>query len=154
MNREKTLDTQIKPIIPPVVATPVEAVKVAAAEQISPKPTRRWRARVFQAYLVLATVSFGILVVLASMTNYFSIDLSITRAVQSINVSWFAGLMSFISIIGYIPQMLIVVGVIALLLFVVGLRWEAIMALAASGGSSALSSLIKIVVHRPRPGTC
>ena len=90
---------------PAIVAKPVEAVKVAAAEQIAPKPTRRWRARVFQVYLVVATAAFGVLVVLASMFNYFPVDLSVTRAVQTINVPWFASLMEWVSFFGYAPQM-------------------------------------------------
>ena len=52
---------------PAAVAAKVEAVKVVAAEQIAPQPTRHWRARAFQAYLVVATIAFGILVVLASL---------------------------------------------------------------------------------------
>ena len=137
---------------PAIVAKPVEAVKVAAAEQIVPKPTRRWRARVFQIYLVVATGSFGVLVVLASMVNYFSVDLTITRAVQTINNPWFAGLMWWVSFFGYGPQTEVMVATIALLLFIIGLRWEAVTALVAAGGSAGLGQLIKIVVHRPRPG--
>jgi len=39
------------------------------------------------------------------------------------------------------------------LLFVLGLRWEAVTALFAALGATGLGSLIKLVVHRPRPGT-
>src|SRR5580765_6022043 len=111
---------------PAAVADKVEAVKAVAAEQIVPKPTRRWRARVFQGYLVVATVAFGILVVLASLFNYFAIDLSITRAVQTINVMGFAGLMGWVSLIGYAPQIYLLVAALAVLLFALGLRWEAV----------------------------
>jgi membrane-associated phospholipid phosphatase len=147
------LETQSKPNIAPLKGTdPVEVVKVAADEQIAPRPTRRWRARVFQVYLVVATVAFGVLVVLASMTNYFSIDLTVTRAVQTIHIPLFASLMEWVSFIGYPPQMYIAIATIVLLLFVIGLRWEAVIALAAALGSGGLGQLIKIVVHRPRPG--
>jgi len=146
-------ETQSTPDLAPAIAAgPVEAVKVAATEQIAPKPTRRWRARVFQAYLVVATATFGILVVLASMFSYFSVDLSVTRAVQTINVAWFASLMWWVSVIGYAPQMFVLVAAVAILLFVIGLRWEAVTALVAAAGSTGLGELIKIVVHRPRPG--
>jgi membrane-associated phospholipid phosphatase len=138
---------------PPVkAADPVEAVKAAATEQIAPKPTRRWRARVFQAYLVVATAAFAVLVVLASQFSYFAIDLRVTRAVQTIHAAWFASLMWWVSLAGYAPQMFILVGLIAVVMFVIGLRWEAVVVLIAAAGSSGLGQLIKIVVHRPRPG--
>lgn len=137
------METQIKP-----PAAPVAAV----AKEIVPKPTRRWRARVFQVYLVVATVAFGILAVLASLFNYFPIDLSITRAVQFYNAAWFAGLMSVVSLPGYAPQSFVMVGAVIVLLFVIGLRWEAVAALLAGAGAAGLGSLIKLIVHRPRPG--
>ena len=139
-------------VTPAIVATQVEAVKVAAAEQIVPKPTRHWRARVFKAYLVMATATFGVLVVLASQFNYFPIDLSITRVVQTINVAWFASLMWWVSFLGYPPQVNVLVAGVAVLLFVIGLRWEGVMAFAAAAGAGSLGQLVKIVVHRPRPG--
>jgi membrane-associated phospholipid phosphatase len=144
------LNTQTTPKETP--PDPVAAVKDAAAEQIVPKPSRRWRARVFQVYLVTATVAFGVLVVFASMFNYFSIDLTVTHAVQTINFPGFATLMVWVSVIGYGPQVYILIAAIAVLLFVIGLRWEAIPALVAAAGAGGLGQLIKIVVHRPRPG--
>jgi membrane-associated phospholipid phosphatase len=153
VNREKTLESQSTPDEPPAIgADPVKVVKVAAAEQVASKPTRRWRAQVFQAYLVVATASFGILVVLASMFSYFSVDLSVTRAVQTINVAWFAILMVLVSFIGYTPQIYVLIAAVAVLLFIFGLRWEAVTALVAAVGGSGLGQVIKIVVHRPRPG--
>jgi membrane-associated phospholipid phosphatase len=136
----------------PTPAGPIEAAKVTAAEQIAPKPTRHWRARVFQAYLLFATLGFGVLVVLASRTNYFSIDLSVTQAIQTINAAWFTNFMWSVSYIGYAPQMFILVAAVGLLLFGIGLRWEAVVAVAAAAGSTGLGQLIKLVVHRPRPG--
>ena len=135
-----------------MVAGQVEAVKAVAAQQIVAKPTRRWRARIFQTYLVVATLAFGILVVLASLFNYFAIDLSITRAVQTINFVGFAGLMQGVSYIGYAPQIYLLVAAVVVLLFALGLRWEAVVALAAALGSGALDQIIKLAVHRPRPG--
>jgi len=131
---------------------PVEAAQVAAAEQIAPKPARRWRARVFQGYLLAATVAFGVLVVLASQFNYFPIDLSITRAVQTYNAAGFASLMWWISFFGYSPQMYIMVGLVAIALYLLGLRWEAVVTVLAAAGSAALDAVIKLIVHRPRPG--
>jgi len=138
------METQTKP-----PAAPVAAV----AKAIVPKPTRRWRARIFQIYLVVATLAFGILAVLASLFNYFPIDLSITRGVQTINAAWFGNVMWAVSYPGYAPQSWVLVGAIVVLLFFIGLRWEAVTALIAAAGATGLGSLIKLIVHRPRPGT-
>jgi membrane-associated phospholipid phosphatase len=148
MKRAKLVETQTKPEAPPIAVVAKEAV----AQEIAPKHTRRWRARVFQAYLVAATVAFGILVVLASQFNYFPIDVSITRGVQTLNAPWFGSLMWAVSVPGYAPQVYVLVGALGLLLFVVGLRWEAVVALVAALGATGLGALIKLVVHRPRPG--
>ena len=84
-------------------ATLVEAFKGAAVELIAPKPIRRWRALAFQAYILVAVVALGILLISASMFNYFSFDLVVTRAIQTINNAWFASLMWWVSMIGYVP---------------------------------------------------
>ncbi|MBN2001785.1 MAG: phosphatase PAP2 family protein [Anaerolineae bacterium] len=139
-------EAQLKP--PKPEATPIAVV----AKQIASKPTRRWRVRFFQVYLVAATASFGILLVLASLSNYFPIDLSITRGVQTINAAWFSNLMWAVSLAGYAPQAWLLVGAVVLLLFFIGLRWEAIIALVAALGAAGLGNLIKLWVHRPRPG--
>ena len=142
------MQTPSKPQAPPVAAVAKEAV----AKEIVPKPTRRWRARAFQGYLVVATAAFGVLVVLASQFNYFPIDLTITHGVQTINAAWFSNLMWAVSFVGYAPQVFVLVGAIVVLLFAIGLRWEAIPALIAALGATGLGSLIKLAVHRPRPG--
>jgi len=138
------METQTKP-----PAAPVAAV----AKAIVPKPTRRWRAWIFEVYLVAATLAFGTLAVLASLFNYFPVDLSIARGVQTITAVWFANVMWAVSYPGYAPQSYVLVGAMVVLLFVLGLRWEAVVALIAAAGATGLGSLIKLVVHRPRPGT-
>ncbi len=147
------MKTQIKPNQSAEKAPgPVEAVKVSAAEQIAVKPIRRWRARVFRGYLVTATVSFSILVVLASTTNYFTLDLTVTRAVQNIHAPLFADLMWVISYFGYYPQMFVLIAAVVVLLFIIGLRWQSVVVLISAAGSAGLTQLIKLFVHRPRPG--
>jgi membrane-associated phospholipid phosphatase len=134
------------------VTTQVEAVIVAAVELIAPKPIRRWRTLVFQTYMLVAVLALGILLISASMFNYFSFDLIVTSAVQTINVAWFASLMWWVSMIGYAPQIYILVAAIAVFLFVIGLRWEAVTALMTAASGASLAALIKIAIHRPRPG--
>jgi undecaprenyl-diphosphatase len=147
LDTKKKLDDNLKN-----AATKVESVQAATAEQIVTKPTRRWRAQAFQVYLFTATVTFGVLLVLASRINYFPIDLSITHAVQRINLAWFAKLMDAVSLIGYAPQMYVLVAIISALFYIIGLRWEAVMALIASASAGLAGGLIKIIVSRPRPG--
>jgi undecaprenyl-diphosphatase len=127
--------------------------KEAAAEQMASRATRWWRSRIFQAYLVVGILAFGILGVLASAYSYFPIDLSIARAVQTVHAQWFTSLMWWVSIAGYAPQSIIISAAIAILLFVIGLRWEAVAAAIAAAGAEALVELVKIIVHRPRPST-
>ena len=148
------METQSTPdVIPAIAAAPIEIVKVKATEQVSPRPVRRWRARVFQVYLVVATAAFGILVVLASTFNYFAVDLSVTRSVQRINAAWFASLMEWVSFLGYAPQMYVLVAAIARLVvsywIALGIGCGACGRRRQLGG---LGQLVKIVVHRPRPG--
>ena len=133
-------------------ANPIEAEKAAAVNQIVPRPTRRWRAGIFQAALIVTTAAFGILVVLASMFNYFPVDLTITHAVQSINLPWFDSLMVWVSVPGYPPWVYILIGAIVIFLFIIGLRWEAAVSLLAAVLSGGLGQLIKMAIHRPRPG--
>jgi hypothetical protein len=134
------------------VTTQVEAVIVTAVELIAPKPILRWRALIFQAYMLMTVVALGVLLISASMFNYFSFDLAVTSAVQTINVAWFASLMWWVSMIGYAPQIYILVASIAILLFVIGLKWEAVTALMTAASGASLAALIKIAIHRPRPG--
>ena len=124
-----------------------ESVKQA----IAPKRTRNYRALAFQGYLIVATVALAILFVLVWNVPYFSVDLTVTRAIQTVSWPWFALLMEVISFPGYSPQSFILVALLVALIFVVGLRWEAVCSLLAGAGGPALDTLAKLVVHRARP---
>ncbi len=101
--------------------------------------------------MVTAAIGFGVLFVVAGAFTYFPIDLSITRSVQTINAAWFYDVMWAVSVVGYLPQAAVLTGAILVMLFVTGLRWEAVMAALAALGVSGVGTLVKIVVHRPRP---
>jgi membrane-associated phospholipid phosphatase len=124
-----------------------EAVK----KMVEPKSTRHWRAWFFQGYLLAATIGFGVLFALAGGFAYLPIDLTITRAFQTINLPWFGQLMWLVSYIGYPPQALWSTVALIILIFVLGFRWEAVMAAFAGAGAQGVVSLVKIIVHRPRP---
>jgi undecaprenyl-diphosphatase len=59
--------------------------------------------------------------------------------------------MRLLSGLGYSPQVYVLCGLIMIFLFVIGLRWEATMALFAVAGVLTLGAIVKLIVERPRP---
>ena len=139
------------------VKTPTaEPVKEAVKAEVAPRPTRNYRAWVFQGYVVAAIIGFGILFALARTVLYFPFDLQFTILFQKVGDipvigSAFTALMVAVSWIGYNPQAIIIPIVIAIILYVLGLRWEAVSAAVAALGASGFATVAKIIVHRPRP---
>jgi undecaprenyl-diphosphatase len=125
-------------------------LKKLDAAIIAARPTRRYRAAAFQVYVLFASVGFVVLAVVARTVPYFSIDLSITRAIQSYHGAIFAQMMFGLSWLGFYPQTLVICVILIGLLFVAGLRWEAVCTLFAAG-SVGIDTLVKLVVNRPRP---
>ncbi len=115
------------------------------------RPVRRYRALVFQGYIVGTTLLFAVLFFLARQDPYFGFDLSIERFVQSVHSHWLDVLMLFVSGLGFNPLSYLFSGLIILFLLVVGLRWEATSLLFATVGVSLLGAVVKIIVHRQRP---
>jgi membrane-associated phospholipid phosphatase len=127
-----------------------------AAQPTAPvvaRPVRRYRALVFQGYVVAAAIAFMILFVFASQVPYFGFDLTVARAVQSFHPYWWDVLMRFVSGLGFNPLVYILAGLTILFVYTVGLRWEAVMLLFAAVGVSILGAVVKIVVHRDRPSS-
>jgi membrane-associated phospholipid phosphatase len=122
----------------------------AKAETVAPS-LRRYRTVLFLSVLFLAIIVFVLLAFLARTTPAFPIDLQITRAIQSIDSPIFDGLMRLISWPGFSPQSTIVTLLIALVLYLFGLHWEAVTALLASLLSGLTNQLVKILIQRPRP---
>ena len=118
---------------------------------LAPPPARRSRALFIQALLFFAIIAFAFLTFLVKTTPSFPVDLQITRAVQSIDSPFFAGLMRLISWPGFLPQSVIITLLIALILHVYGLRWESITSLLTALFSGVTNELIKDFIGRPRP---
>jgi membrane-associated phospholipid phosphatase len=138
----------------------VEAVKqpvntwrgiIAGAGAIVAKPWRRYRTTVFLGYMVGAVVIFLILAVLAKTVAYFTLDVTITHAVQTFNPGWFDALMVVLSWIGFGPQAYVITALILLFLYASGLKWETVVALISVIGSTNLGLGIKVLIDRPRP---
>jgi membrane-associated phospholipid phosphatase len=134
----------------PVEKIKEEAHQVARAES-APVPVRRYRAMLFQAVLVLFASAFGVLTFLVKTTPSFAIDLQITRSIQLIHFPSFALLMDVVSWAGFGPQVTIITGLIVLLIYALGLQWEAVMAIIAALFSAAINVLVKDLIGRPRP---
>ena len=128
-----------------------EDVQQAARAESAPAPVRRYRAVLFQGVLVLVAGAFAVLTFLVETLPSFAIDLQITRAIQQINFPFFTGAMSLISWPGFVPQGMIITGLIIALIYSFGLHWEAVMALFAALFSTGVSLLVKEVIQRPRP---
>ncbi len=125
--------------------------RVIAAGAIVSKPWRRYRAALFQGYLAIAIIVFAILAVLAHTVAYFTFDLSITRAIQTVNAGWFSSLMQLISWFGFAPQVMLVTAIFILFLLLTGLRWETAVTLISVIGISVIGFVVKALVVRPRP---
>ena len=134
---------------------PVRAIKDTlqqeAREETAAPSLRRYRTALFLAVLFLAIVAFASLAFLVRTTPSFPIDLQITRAIQSSGSPIFESLMRLISWPGFSPQSMIVSSLIALVLYLYGLHWEAVTALLASLFSGLTNQLIKSLIQRPRP---
>ena len=126
---------------------PLEKLDAAV---IAPRPTRRFRAAAFQAYVLGASAVFVVLAVVAHTVAYFPIDLAITHTVQHYHGAVFDRLMFGLSWLGFMPQVYILGGLTILALFLAGLRWEAVVSLFAACGVG-IGTLVKLVVYRPRP---
>ncbi|HEY3311739.1 MAG TPA: phosphatase PAP2 family protein [Anaerolineales bacterium] len=135
---------------------PVEKIKEkahqAARSESAPAPVRRYRAVLFQTALIFIAGAFGALTFLVKTTPSFAIDLQITKAIQQINFPSFAWLMSVVSWAGFNPQVVVITVLIILIIYGLGLHWEAVMAVVAAVLSTGVNLLVKDLVQRPRPG--
>src|SRR5512143_1270059 len=77
---------------------------IREAGAIVAKPWRRYRASIFQGYMIGAIVIFLVLAVLAKTVAYFTFDVTITHALQTFNGAWFDSLMRTLTWIGFGPQ--------------------------------------------------
>jgi membrane-associated phospholipid phosphatase len=130
-----------------------DAASQAAQAESEPAPVRRYRAWLFRIALLLVAGAFGGLTFLVKVMPSFTIDLQITRAIQLVSFPPFAVLMSLTSWPGFSPQSFIITALIILLIFGIGLHWEAVMALMAAILSSGINILVKDLIQRPRPGS-
>jgi membrane-associated phospholipid phosphatase len=100
----------------------------------------------------IAGLAFLVLAVSAHSVPYFPIDVTITRIVQGLSDSAALPLVA-LNVFGFAPIVTISYGVVVVLIFLAGLRWEAMGAGLATVGAAGLTDLVKFIVQRPRPAT-
>ena len=119
--------------------------------ELSPPPARRRKVALFQLGLLALAVAFAALAFFARQTAFFSWDLQITKFLQTVNSTPLTYLMKIVSWVGYWPQSTLAALVIALLLYLLRLRWEAVASVVCAISNELLNLLVKTVIHRPRP---
>jgi undecaprenyl-diphosphatase len=138
------------------VKKPVEKIKdtaqqAAKAETTSP-PRREYRTIAFQVALFAAIGAFAVLTFIVKTTPLLTLDIQITHALQSINSPLFATAMSLISWPGFPPQSFVISVLIVLIIYLLGLQWEAVAALVAAFLPPVVNIIVKDLIQRPRPG--
>ena len=112
---------------------------------------RYLRAGKFQIGVLVATLLFAGLAVLARTILYFEIDLVLTRAIQGLRWPWLDTLFAAVTWVGFPPQSNMVFGTVIAGLFLARFRFEAVMTFFAAAGSAGLWMLIVPFIGRPRP---
>ncbi len=105
----------------------------------------------FVIYFILAAILLGALAFYVRATPVDPLDLTITRAVQAFNPPWFNTLMFAVGEPGYPPQVYAWVILAFIVLYAVGLKWEAIAHAFATVGIGVVGLLVKYPVDRLRP---
>jgi membrane-associated phospholipid phosphatase len=112
---------------------------------------RHERALAFEVALVVIIVATGALTLVALVTPYFTVDLTLERAIQSPSAPWLDALAAAVSWFGFPPQSNVLFGLIILTLAVSRRWWDAAGTVLAASGSAGLWFLVAPLVHRPRP---
>ena len=134
---------------------PVKEAKDAAQQSVqaetASQPKREYRTLLFQVALFAALGAFAVLTFMVKSTPFFALDLNISRALQSIDSPLFSALMRWISWPGFLPQSVVISILLALLLYRLGLHWEAVTTLVAAYFPQIVNVLLKEWIRRPRP---
>lgn len=117
----------------------------------APHQTLQRRKIIFEVFLVLLTLSIGILTVLAKLYSYFPIDLIVTKTIQNYQASWFDSLMRFLTFLGN-ANMEIAQTTFGPLIFLILKQYKISLYLAISTvGAVIISETVKTIVSRVRP---
>ncbi len=129
-----------------------DAAQQAAKAETTSRPRREYRTLAFQVALFSAIGAFAVLTYIVKMTPLLALDIQITHDVQSVNSPIFAAVMNALSWPGFGPQSLILSAFIVLLIYTLGLEWEAVAAAVAALLPPIVNLIVKDLIRRPRPG--
>ena len=117
---------------------------------VSPQRAAR-RARWAEIVFVIALSFYAVLAILARHYAYFQWDVEINHAIRSIALPGFGSLMIGLSWLGSdLAPIVLVVGT-AVALMAAGFRLEGLVCMIGVSLGSAMNSLLKIIIARPRP---
>jgi undecaprenyl-diphosphatase len=129
----------------------VAPLEAAVAGRVASSWRIRLRAQIASSVVAIGVVAFACLAWLVSAGLTAQPDLAVTTGLQSVGNPFLAGLMLLVSGPGFAPFNVLLVSLSASFFFLAGLRREALYAVAAAGGVSALAALFKAQWLRPRP---
>jgi membrane-associated phospholipid phosphatase len=128
-----------------------EGVKAEVAQAAPQRRRETWRLHRAEFAYAAGLAAFAVLAVLAKANAYFSWDLRVANAVQSISLPGMETLMRVVSLAGNGVTSWAVVVVGVAVFFAFRRRSEAFGLLLSAAGGSALNRVVKYVVARPRP---
>jgi membrane-associated phospholipid phosphatase len=131
---------------------PVENKADSNGAELIVSPPRAWaRARWAETVFLVTLCLYAGLAVLAHHYAYFGWDLTLSRDIQSISLRGFENAMIAVSLLGdgWIAWPLVVGA--GLVMIKGGLRAEGVICMAGAGLGSAVNSLLKALIGRPRP---
>jgi membrane-associated phospholipid phosphatase len=112
--------------------------------------SRRQRLFLF-GYLVVAALLFVALAVLARSAPYLSIDLAITRFIQSFRNPTLDLFMQLVGAPGYFPQTLVLNALFVLILALCRIKWATLTLVVVGSMAGLTSTWLRYTIDRPRP---
>ena len=109
------------------------------------------RALSFKFLLSITILTFSILAFLAHHYKYFNFDLTITVFIQQFNAFWFDGLMKLITFIGNPIPVTVLIFLVTICGYLFAGKKTALAIVFSTTGGIILSTILKIIVARPRP---
>jgi undecaprenyl-diphosphatase len=94
---------------------------------------------------------FIIVSVFVFLNPEFTFDFSTSRFIQDINQNYFSKVMWFVTLMGNRPLMIYIIAITGSILYLYGLRKEAVISTLITAVGALSGSLIKILVNRERP---
>jgi undecaprenyl-diphosphatase len=127
---------------------------IVRAEVSPPRQVRRGRVfvRIYASLIVLASAAFiALLFLVRDQDILYSLDIPITRAIQSVHLPLCAWVLTHVSDLGFSPLNIVSYVVVIGALYALGLRIEAALGLFSSVLAGLVGGLIKLIIRRVRP---